>query len=241
MDIPFVQYGVLIFCCLLLGYFSQKIVQLIGYKLTLILGAPGIIAHEISHWIVAKLCGHKILEAKFFAPSTDGSLGYINHAYKRSFTNYITLPMISLAPLFIGPGFYYLITKMHYPELIVRFDIDSGSNFGLQVVLLSMLSIGEWFFDSPSSDKLIWLFVGLSIVTFSVPSSIDIKNCRKQLAILLIISSLLVHYGVNITFVMPYLSFMSVFIMVSLSAILACFSVAWGAHNALKVLHRFIT
>lgn len=96
----------------------------------MIFGVLGIIVYEIFYWIVVKFCGYKILEVKFFVFFIDGSLGYINYVYKCSFINYIILFMILLVFLFIGFGFYYLIIKMYYLELIVWFDIDFGLNFG---------------------------------------------------------------------------------------------------------------
>tara|TARA_Y100000780_G_scaffold178995_1_gene164309 strand:+ start:23893 stop:24612 length:720 start_codon:yes stop_codon:yes gene_type:complete len=227
MDVPFVQYGVLVFCCLSLGYLSEKIVRLVGYKLTVTLGAPGIIAHEASHWIMAKVCGHRIIEARFFAPSSDGSLGYVNHAYKRGFTNYFTLPLISLAPLLLGPGVYYLATKLYYPGLILSLHINDGSRFKLANVTLCMHSVSEWLFTNFNVGKLAWVLLGISIVTFSVPSSIDIQNCRRHLAALLLAGGLLVHYGLKISFLDPYLSFILSFFLASVSLLSLSFIFAW--------------
>ena len=227
MDLSLIQLGVLVFCFLSLGYFSQKTVLLIGFKLTVVLGAPGIMAHEASHWIMAKLFGHKILEAKFFAPSSDGSLGYVNHAYKRSFINYISLPMISLAPLFIGPGIYYFFTNVLYPELIYSIHVGHQQELSIHIVLSNLYVISQWITNSLTVDKLVWLLPGLSIITFSVPSSIDIENCRKQLIVLIIIGCLLVHYGLSVANLTVYLTFMSSFAMLSLSIVMFGFISAY--------------
>lgn len=61
--------------------------QLFPVSAQIYLGGLGIIIHELSHLVMAKIFGHKITKVRLLrAPWAvdDGALGYVNHAWKKS-------------------------------------------------------------------------------------------------------------------------------------------------------------
>jgi len=64
------------------AHFAQQgLARLFGVRAFSYLTAPGVIIHELSHAIFCVLFGHRIKHIKLFAPSSDGTLGMVEHQY----------------------------------------------------------------------------------------------------------------------------------------------------------------
>lgn len=169
---------------LVLSILSTKLTQLIGRRLTLSLGVIGIPVHELSHLLMAVAMNHKITAVSFYSPSSDSSLGYVNHQYRKSWISPFTLLLIGLAPLLGGAISLYLVTLLLRPDLIqligdyefIITDLNSG------------LIVFTFIFDAVTGgsflETFVWGLVVFSIALFCSPSRTDFNACRPAVFVL---------------------------------------------------------
>lgn len=166
----------------LLSFVSSKLLALVGRPLTLTMGFIAVPLHELSHLLMAVLCGHKIDKVSFFWPSPDGRLGYVTHSYRRKWYSPFSLLLIGLAPLLGGALAVYLATYLLVPSVLVlmsHIEIDSVSSWLSAVTqVLSVLT------SEPLLKSAAWSWLMLSILLFSVPSKADFKGCLSAVALL---------------------------------------------------------
>ena len=138
------------------GWANSKCIQgSFGWKGYVILGSVGVIYHELSHMIMAKLFGHKIEEVKLFSPmqgKEDGTLGYVIHSWNNSIPiQRIGNFFIGTAPMFFGAGLLFVALRLAYPDIFVDVGQVRGVQNSLEYVFNNMfqrdnfLSIGTPF------------------------------------------------------------------------------------------------
>lgn len=83
---------------------SRHVAQKVGWHAVLVTGWIGVPLHELSHLVVARLLGHRIVDYRLLAPDpATGTLGYVRHAYlRKSPWQPIKDACIALAPLAAG-------------------------------------------------------------------------------------------------------------------------------------------
>jgi hypothetical protein len=164
---------------------QHALVSIIGRKLTLSLGIIGVPLHEMGHLIFCVLMGHKIVGVKFYSPSVDGTLGYVNHSYRKTWFSPFALLIIGLAPLASGVFGMYIVTSIIRPDLLtllneynfVVTDLNSGF-IALKFIMGTVLS-GEFL------GTVVWATLIFSITLFMSPSKADFQSCKSAVLVLL--------------------------------------------------------
>ena len=174
---------ILILLCILLNYL---LINNINRYILLILLAPGVIIHELSHAVGCLLVGAKIKEIKFFSPKGD-TLGHVTHS--KSKIPIIGQFVISIAPL-IGCGLvlYLLAVLMNFP---------TDYNYSLDVLDKEAFNdffdiIKDGFYIIKDADFKNWetwlfLYFALSLSASISPSSKDFLNMLPSIIFLGII------------------------------------------------------
>jgi hypothetical protein len=97
---------------------SHFISRRLGWNAVLVTGWLGVPLHELSHLLVARLFGHRIVAWKLFEPDpSTGTLGYVWHAYRRR--NLWSLSgnfFIGMAPLAAGGLALFLLVRWLGPD-----------------------------------------------------------------------------------------------------------------------------
>ena len=129
-----VQWGILILQVvivgIILGYIKQLSCTLLAkagkYKVNGISSFIGTPIHEFGHYIMAKLFGFKVYNAKFFPTKVkdngDGTvtLGYVSWgAKKRRITNSIGMLLVGIGPFISGTLVIVLLTYLLEPKVII--------------------------------------------------------------------------------------------------------------------------
>ncbi len=127
---------------------------------------PGVLLHELSHWITAKIL--RVRTGKFSVlprSIADGSvqLGYVEY-YKTNSVGPIRESLIGSAPLVTGTAVVILIVFKIFDAPAFSTSIASGDLESLSNVLLDL-------FETP--DFLIWLYLLFAISNAMMPSSSD--------------------------------------------------------------------
>lgn len=197
------QLSILFGFFLVLGYIHSHIHQLIyryfsrvfGWAGVLITGIIGTPIHEISHWITAKIFGHRIESVSLFRPhKRSGKLGHVTHSYdSRSIYQTIGNFFIGASPLIAGSLIIATIFRLTLPAQWTVLTEISYTTFNIHEVL----SIAQTFLISIYSniDFGTWKFWIIAYIVFSIalhmaPSVADQKTMWKgfgHIAILLII------------------------------------------------------
>lgn len=142
-------------------------VQIGGFYAQILLGALGVIIHELSHLIVAILFGHHIVSARLLhipnpRDPRDNSLGYVNHAWNEaSLYQKVGNVFIGIAPVigctlainglthWLVPGIFDLWQAMLAQTTIPSIHLQTGRVI-LWLILIANIAIGG--FDLSSAD-----------------------------------------------------------------------------------------
>lgn len=216
-------FGVFFFFGIILYFLARftrtTFVKSIGYKFDVYftgwLGTP---VHELGHAFFCIPFGHKITEIKLFSPdSKDGSLGYVNHAYKpNNIWHKIGNFFIGFGPILFGSLVLYILIKYLVPEntQIIELIASQKANFdslaGVGNQFVNMYHAGTNIFTllfTPGniSSWQFWLFiyVALCISSHMELSPPDIKGLWSGLitiiVLFLILNSIGVFFGVDIS------------------------------------------
>ncbi|MGL5576587.1 MAG: hypothetical protein ACRDCW_13700, partial [Sarcina sp.] len=113
---------------------TRNLVSKLGPKIIIITGLIGTTVHETSHYLMAKLFGHKVSDIKLFSLELKSeTLGYVRHSYnKRNYYQRIGNFFIGVAPILIGTGVVILLLKFLVPDslssLMNSFNLDQYEN-----------------------------------------------------------------------------------------------------------------
>lgn len=169
--------GVIVIIGLVLGFLRNKsmnnYMKKFGRKAIYITGIIGVPIHELSHLIMAKIFGHKIIEVKFFQVNdSDGKLGYVNHSYNpKNIYHQIGNFFIGIAPIICGSALIILLLKIFVPASL-EYTKDLLSFNGLFIFLKNIFSLPN--FKRP--EFYLFLYLVFSICSHISLSKADIKG-----------------------------------------------------------------
>jgi hypothetical protein len=136
----FILLGPLLLLAFIMNYVARANEHLsynvLGRRLYLYgFGWLGTSVHEIGHAIFALIFGHNITEMKLFTPGSDGSLGHVNHSYKKnSLYQRIGNFFVGIGPILLGSIMLYVITF-----LLFRIKATELTSFSLTADSLTSL------------------------------------------------------------------------------------------------------
>lgn len=94
------------------GFLRANAARVFGHGLYIYATAPGTILHELGHAVFCIVFGHRITDLRLFAPSSDGTLGYVNHAYDPGSTyQQIGNFFIGTGPIWFGSAAIVLLSR----------------------------------------------------------------------------------------------------------------------------------
>lgn len=199
----------IIFGCIILNILSKeqnkRLYYIGGWRALLLTAWIGTPIHELSHYLIAVLTNHKVVELKLFDPDPQtGSMGYIYHSYKvdNFYEAVIGNTFIAIAPFFGGAAVIYFLSTVIFPGFalftgdVPRIDyltIDNALEwksyllFGKTAYQFFNYLVDTIFTAEMLRDwKLyIFLFLMFGIANHLSPSAADFQNFWQPLAILL--------------------------------------------------------
>lgn len=222
-------------------------------KAEIYFGFIGIMIHEASHWLLAKIFNHQIIDCKLlvmpwevdlFQPHSQ--LGYVRHAYSdRSFYQMVGNAFIGTAPIYGCTAILYLVFRLFMPHLF-KFLTDTTSLLLHQPKLINsnylLTYLGQVVSFTPRSLFLTFigllLLINITLTGFDL-SDADLKNARTAgmwiLIILAIVIFPLVASGMT--------SFLNFYLIAFISWLLTTFSlslvIAVLVNVGCHVLHFF--
>lgn len=217
----------------MLSFVSMWLCRVLGRRVALTLGIIGVPVHEASHLVVAILCGQKITGVSFYRPSSDGSLGYVNRQYRRTFLSPFMNLLIALAPVAGGLLAFAMVTEFFLPGFIDVFHqgFQSG-RLNIQTPLAIAMLISKYEIHAVC----MWALFSFSILLFCSPSSTDFQGSRAGFIFLLGSYVLLQSFAPNkvdrfLALIAPYVQlFGAVLIVVTttmLCILLILFGIRW--------------
>lgn len=222
---------------ILFSWLSMRYTRWLGYRTTLVLGVIAVPIHELSHLVSAWLLGNKIIAFKLYAPSADGTLGYVSYQYRKTAIAPFKNLIISLAPLAGGLFAFWAVTIWLRPDLLSMIYIlpnHVGTLSTLQDGLMRLFK--QVFTNGGFVNTLSWLLLSLTILMFSAPSRMDFQGCRQAVIITVIVAVLfIVGFTAKSTSILmqiePYVNFFSAILIsmlvLTLCLFLAVYAVRW--------------
>jgi len=147
---------------------------------------PGVLLHELSHWITAKLLGVRTGKFSLLPRNMAGGsvqLGYVEY-YKTSKVGPIRESIIGSAPLISGTAVVILIAFKIFDIPALSADIVSGDIELLSNALLEL-------FKTP--DILIWLYLLFAISNAMMPSSSD-RRAWPAFAVIMVVFAVVLYF-----------------------------------------------
>jgi hypothetical protein len=143
---------------------------------------PGVLLHEISHWLAANLLGVRTGSFSVL-PKTkaDGSiqLGYVEY-YKSSKVGPIRESLIGSAPLITGTAAILLIAFKVFDVTNLALAAETGDIESLSQAITTLFS---------TNDFLIWLYLMFAFSNAMMPSSSDRKAWPAFALIMVIVAA----------------------------------------------------
>jgi hypothetical protein len=135
---------------------------------------PGVVLHEVAHYLACLLTGTRVLRFVPFSPQRSASgrlmLGYVQHE-RRPFP---IRAIIGLAPIVLNPLGILLVTA-----LLTPLSFAEAANPRFEVVREGILASG-FLADSPLVAA-VWAYLSLSFALGSVPSREDLASLPAAL------------------------------------------------------------
>lgn len=181
--------------------FRNNLNSSLGYG-WVILTAPGVIIHELSHYLMCKLFFIEVKEVKLFRPKKariDGCLGYVS--YKNNHKNIfqsIGLFFIGVAPILIGTLILAILLRILLPDVFnklingIYFIKYGDSSSIIEVIRIQYRALIEMinllFTKDNLSNISFWIFLYLSLsISANIGLSVaDIKGALRGLAYLFV-------------------------------------------------------
>ena len=151
---------------------------------------PGVLLHEISHWLAANLLGVRTGSFSVLPKSkADGSiqLGYVEY-YKSASVGPIRESLIGSAPLITGTAAVLLIAFQVFDVTSLALAAESGDIESLSQALTTLFA---------TDDFLIWLYLIFAISNAMMPSSSDRKAWPAFALIMLALALILYVIGLQ--------------------------------------------
>ncbi len=151
---------------------------------------PGVLLHEISHWLAANLLGVRTGSFSVLPKSkADGSiqLGYVEY-YKSASVGPIRESLIGSAPLITGTAAVLLIAFQVFDVTSLASAAESGDIESLSRAITTLFA---------TDDFLIWLYLIFAISNAMMPSSSDRKAWPAFALIMLALALILYVIGLQ--------------------------------------------
>jgi hypothetical protein len=151
---------------------------------------PGVLLHEISHWLTANLLGVRTGSFSVLPKSkADGSiqLGYVEY-YKSTNVGPIRESLIGSAPLITGTAAVLLIAFQVFDVTNLASAAESGDIESLAQAITTLFA---------TADFLIWLYLIFAISNAMMPSSSDRKAWPAFALIMLALALILYVIGLQ--------------------------------------------
>lgn len=251
-------WGVPVLIILLLTHICRNaertIDSTLGPKTEIYAGFLGIMVHETSHWLFAKLFHHRIVDVKLLVMPWDVNLneehprlGYVNTTYSdHSFYQMIGTAFIGTAPIYGCTAVIYLIYRLFTPNLLKLMThtaeslISNPLSFSWNDFLYSFVEL--WKFDSRTLLLVtfaFYLIINITLTGFDL-SDADLKSSYTAgIWILIFMSAIILPmvYFQMTDFLNYYLIGFVIWIVAIFSlSILTALLVDFGCH----ILHFFI-
>jgi len=137
---------------------------------------PGVILHEVAHYLACLLTGTKVFSFAPFSPgrSNDGRLmlGYVRHE-RRAFP---IGAIIGLAPILLNPLGLLFVTA-----LLTPLTLQEVASPAVRVVVVGIFASG--FLTRAPLLVAIWVYLSLSFALGSVPSREDLSTLPVMLLV----------------------------------------------------------
>jgi hypothetical protein len=194
--------------------YTQLLIAVGGRPLLMIPASFSVPVHEISHYLVAKICLHKVNKLVLFQLNNDATLGYLEHAYKPSLISPFTNMLIGIAPLFGGLTVCIGLLYHFYPDSLLL-AIESGKDGAVTGLSMDFLEVIKALYLANSRDWFFWIlmFVVVNIWVFSLPSPQDFKGAMKGIVLTLSILLVLAYFDTSGAFIEAIVTVLSVAIM----------------------------
>jgi len=176
------------------SFLNQLTARYLSRGLYLFLMWPGVVVHELSHFVGCLITFTKVKRVSLFHPHASGGkmvLGEVVHEYT---SNPIKKVIISLAPLFGVSLFLLILIKLLLPGLyashLAGLKINIGGSFGAQFwsyfrqfisyyqELWQNLDFGSW-------QTYLFIYLALSLGSHIAPSKTDLKYTFEGLGVAL--------------------------------------------------------
>lgn len=184
--------GLLVLFGLLLYIFARftrlTYIQSVGHKMDIfVTGWIGTPVHELGHALFCVIFRHRIIEMKLFSPnSSDGSLGYVHHAYNpRNIYQRIGNFFIGTGPIIFGSLvlyalLYYLVPNKdsifqhihQHIQSIVNGELPHQKNMLGMIWGTTSITLIELFHPLNYGDYKFWIFIYLAV---SVASHMELS------------------------------------------------------------------
>jgi hypothetical protein len=172
---------------------STRLAHRFGWRSVLVTGWLGVPIHECSHLVMCLLFRHRIVAVKLFDPDpATGTLGYVQHAYRRRNLYQIAGNFfIGIAPLLGGSAFLLAALAILLPDARPAFStaplpehfadqlgVIAGHAFRTTSALLAPEHRASWQ---------LWAFLGITLCvgTHLSPSRPDLSGALPGLGIVL--------------------------------------------------------
>ena len=190
---------------------ARFIAHRLGWNALLVTGWLGVPAHELSHLLMARLFGHRIIAYRLFAPDpVSGTLGFVRHGYsRRSAWQVLGGVFIGLAPLLLGGALMLaLLAWMVTPAHLLSLGQDllglggqglraAGHGFGVVGALAGLV----WEQRTPWLP--LQLYLAVCLASHMSPGLADLKGARPgailALTLLILGAGAAAHLGVELT------------------------------------------
>lgn len=144
--------------------------------LSALIALPGIVVHELGHYLFCRLCGVEVREVVFF--QLEGPGGYVVHAVPRRMIQHA---VIVAGPLLVNSSLTYLLFRSATADgmLIASGSADDPVTSGLRVGLAVLLgaSIGMQAIPSHADAASLWNVAvdhvrrGRLLATLAIPAA----------------------------------------------------------------------
>jgi len=181
------------------SFLNQLTARYLSRSLYLFLMWPGVVAHELSHFVGCLVTFTKVKRVSLFHPHSSGNkmvLGEVVHEYTK---NPIKKVVISLAPLFGVSLFILVLIKLLLPGLYMNqlagLNINISGSFGTQF----WNYFSQYFsyyrdlwqsLDFFSWQTYLFIYLSLSLGSHIAPSKTDLKYTFEGLGV--IVAALLI-------------------------------------------------
>ena len=153
--------------------------------------------HELSHYIAAKLCLHKVEKVVFFQMNSSQTLGYVSHSYKKSIVSPLTNAVIGMAPIFGGWFVVALITFLLVPDIyqLINIKLSLTDTTIVDDIARFIRAFESVFYQHYAEPKFwLWVFLVANVAVFSAPSGADFKGAWSGMALIICMYVVLFHF-----------------------------------------------